>query len=141
MWILGLKWLITVQFSFLRRGSRWVSQQKQQSCNTNSPLMRREGCSLSWLVACDTSNFICSVHSCVTNVLWGHLLIRLGRRRRYSWEFLVGVCRPVLKVLTLFQTQKMSFSTPLKSIFVFRPGGSDKTQHACLQRQKLYHHY
>ena len=27
-----------------------------------------------------------------------------------------GVCRPVLQILTLFQTQKMSFSTP-----VFRP--------------------
>ena len=27
-----------------------------------------------------------------------------------------GVCRPVLKILTLFQTQKMTFSTP-----VFRP--------------------
>ena len=35
----------------------------------------------------------------------------------YSWEFLVGVCRPVLQILTLCQTKKISFSTP-----VFRPG-------------------
>ena len=33
-------------------------------------------------------------------------------RGMYSWEFLVGVCRPVLQILTLFQTKKMSFSTP-----------------------------
>ena len=25
---------------------------------------------------------------------------------RYSWEFLVGVCRPVLQILPLFQTKK-----------------------------------
>ena len=30
--------------------------------------------------------------------------------RGYSWEFLVGVCRLVLQILTLFQTKKMSFS-------------------------------
>ena len=27
----------------------------------------------------------------------------------YSWKFLVEVCRPVLQILILFQTQKMSF--------------------------------
>ena len=31
----------------------------------------------------------------------------------YSWEFLVGMCRPVLQILTLFQTKKILFSTPL----------------------------
>ena len=30
---------------------------------------------------------------------------------------------------------------PLKSIPVFIPGGSHKTQHTCLRRQKLDHHY
>ena len=30
----------------------------------------------------------------------------------YSWEFLVGVCRPVLQSLTLFQTKKCHFSQP-----------------------------
>ena len=35
----------------------------------------------------------------------------------YSWEFVVGMCRPVLQILTLFQTKKLSFST-----HVFRPG-------------------
>ena len=32
---------------------------------------------------------------------------------------------------------KMSFSTPLKSIFVFRPGGSDKTQHVYKDRNYI----
>ena len=31
---------------------------------------------------------------------------------RYSWEFLVGVCRPVLQILTLFQTKKCNFPHP-----------------------------
>ena len=35
----------------------------------------------------------------------------------YSWEFVVGVCRPVPQVLTLFQTPKLTFST-----LIFRPG-------------------
>ena len=30
---------------------------------------------------------------------------------RYSWELLVLVHRPVLQILTLVQTKKMSFST------------------------------
>ena len=33
-------------------------------------------------------------------------------RRRFSWEFLVGVCRPVLQILTRFQTQKCNFLYP-----------------------------
>ena len=37
--------------------------------------------------------------------------------RGYSWKLLVGLCRPVLKILTLFQTKKTSFFAP-----VFRPG-------------------
>ena len=31
----------------------------------------------------------------------------------YSWEFLVGVCHQVLQILTLFNTKKMPFSTPV----------------------------
>ena len=34
----------------------------------------------------------------------------------YSWEFVAG-SRPVLQILTLFQTKKLSFPTP-----VFSPG-------------------
>ena len=30
----------------------------------------------------------------------------------YSWEFLVGVCCPVLQILTLFQTKKCHFPHP-----------------------------
>ena len=33
-------------------------------------------------------------------------------RGGYSWEFLVGVCRPVLQILTLFQTKKCNFPHP-----------------------------
>ena len=33
-------------------------------------------------------------------------------RGRYSWEFLVGVCRRVLQILTRFQTKKCNFSHP-----------------------------
>ena len=41
----------------------------------------------------------------------------------YSWEFLAGVCCPVLRILTLFQTKKKSLQTrPLKSISIFGPG-------------------
>ena len=45
----------------------------------------------------------------------------------YSWEFLVGVCRPVLQILTLFQTKKCHFPHPFsdqtsKLHNVFRPG-------------------
>ena len=37
----------------------------------------------------------------------------------YSWKFLVGVCRPVLEILTLFQTKKCHlcpFSLPRSGI-------------------------
>ena len=45
----------------------------------------------------------------------------------YSWEFLVGVCRPILQILTRSQTKDVIFHThfqtrSLKSISVFRPG-------------------
>ena len=46
----------------------------------------------------------------------------------YFWEFVVGVFRLVLQILTLLQTQKLTFSTlvrfqtwPVKSIPAFRP--------------------
>ena len=32
-----------------------------------------------------------------------------GHLGGYSWEFLVGVCRPVLQILTRFQTKKCNF--------------------------------
>ena len=55
-----------------------------------------------------------------------------GGGEGYSWEFLVGACRPVLQILTRFQTKKVIFHTcfqtgPLKSIPVFRPGLSAET--------------
>ena len=44
-----------------------------------------------------------------------------------SWEFLVGVCRPVLQILTYFRPKNVIFHNrfqtwPLKLIPVFRPG-------------------
>ena len=44
----------------------------------------------------------------------------------YSWEFLMGVCRPVLQILTQFQTQKFNFPHPFSDLAF---------------RQKLRHHY
>ena len=41
-----------------------------------------------------------------------NIRIRVGRGGGYSWEFLVGVCRPVLQILTLFQTKKCHFPHP-----------------------------
>ena len=34
----------------------------------------------------------------------------------YSWESLVGVCRPVLQILTLFQTKKCNFLYPFSDL-------------------------
>ena len=34
------------------------------------------------------------------------------KRGGYSWEFLVGLCCPVLQILTLFQTKKCNFLDP-----------------------------
>ena len=41
--------------------------------------------------------------------VWGRVLLS-------SWEFLVGVCRPVLQTLTLFQTKKSHFSHPFSDL-------------------------
>ena len=35
-----------------------------------------------------------------------------GGREGASWEFLVGVCHPVLQIQTLFQTKKYNFPHP-----------------------------
>ena len=34
----------------------------------------------------------------------------------YTWEFLVGVCRRVLKILTLFQNKKCHFPDPFSDL-------------------------
>ena len=64
------------------------------------------------------NKFECPVHEI--------LFIQELNPRGYSWEFLVEVCRPVLQILTLFQTKKCNFPHPFsdqhfKSIPVFRP--------------------
>ena len=38
------------------------------------------------------------------------------RREGYSWEFLVGVCRPVLQILTLCQSKKCHSSQPFSDL-------------------------
>ena len=50
-----------------------------------------------------------------------------GYPGEYSWEFLMGVCRPDLQILTLFQTKNITFHTRFqtwhpKSIPILRPG-------------------
>ena len=34
----------------------------------------------------------------------------------FSWEFLVGMCRPVLQILSLFQTKKCYFPHPFSDL-------------------------
>ena len=36
----------------------------------------------------------------------------------YSWEFLVGMCRPVLRILTLFETKRCHFPHPFSGLEV-----------------------
>ena len=50
----------------------------------------------------------------------------------FSREFLVGMCRPVLQILTLFQTKKMLFSTP-----VFRSGDATKRNITYLHKTEI----
>ena len=71
---------------------------------------------MSWFVARDTSIFICSADSCVTDVLWGHLLIRPGRGRGVLLGILGGGVPPRSQSPDPISDPKMSFSTP-----VFRP--------------------
>ena len=47
-------------------------------------------------------------------------------RGGYFWKFMVGVCRPVLQILTLFQTKKCYFPHPFSDLAF---------------RAKLCHHY
>ena len=59
--------------------------------------------------------------SCIARAL-GSWQIRLlpplprGGGGAYSWEFLVRVCRPVLQILTLFQTKKCNFPYPFSDL-------------------------
>ena len=55
-----------------------------------------------------------------------HLLLPPGGGGKYYWEFLVGVCSPVLQILTLFQTKKCNFPHPFSDLAF---------------RQKLCYHY
>ena len=54
---------------------------------------------------------------------WPNLLLE---SEGYSWEFLVGVCRPVLQILTRFQTKKCNFPHPSSDLAF---------------KQELLHHY
>ena len=57
-----------------------------------------------WIVACTFSDNL-SRNGCIFKGI-----IKPGGA--YSQEFLVGVCRPVLQILTLFQTKKCHFPNP-----------------------------
>ena len=39
-----------------------------------------------------------------------------SRGSTYCWDFFVGVCRPVLQILTLFQTKKCDFYHPFQTL-------------------------
>ena len=45
-----------------------------------------------------------------------HSYVHRARGRGYSWKFLVGVCRPFLQFLTLFQTKKYHFPHPFSDL-------------------------
>ena len=63
--------------------------------------------------------------TCITRIFGG-----------YSWEFLVGVCRPVLQILILYQTKICHFSHPFSNL------ASKKLFHHNLvqNRKKRYSH-
>ena len=56
------------------------------------------------------SNFKQNAKPCVQKI--NDCLSRQPGGGGYSWEFLVGVCRPVLQILTRFQTKKCNFPDP-----------------------------
>ena len=117
------------------------------------------------LVACRAANvdftapgsmILCAeqtvIHT-ITHALWELLDVKIRRillgftlgsvvsttnlgRRGVLWEFLVGVCPPVLQILTLFRKPKMSFFTPL-----FRPGLYNPYPFSDLALKKLCRHY
>ena len=71
-----------------------------------------------WSMLINVSNWMCSVAvisllSIQKKVAWENSSLGPGG---YSWEFLVGVCRKVLKILTIFQTKKGHFSHPLSDL-------------------------
>ena len=70
-----------------------------------------------------------SLNSCSTQFHGG----AWGRGGRHSWEFLVGLCSPVLQILTLFQTKRCNFPHPF----------SDQTSkiHARFQNWPLRRNY
>ena len=57
----------------------------------------------------------------------------------YSWDFLVGVCCPVLQILTRYQTKKCNFPPP--PLFQTRPLKSIPRFSDLAFRQKLCYHY
>ena len=64
----------------------------------------------------------------------------------YSWEFLVGVCRPFLQILTLFQTKTCHFPHPFPDLaskihtrFQTWRWSQNVTLHVYIKR-KLCHH-
>ena len=56
--------------------------------------------------------------------------------RRYSWEFLVGVCCLVIQIMTLFQSQKCHFSHLFSDLV-----SSNSIQVSDLASKKLHRHY
>ena len=50
----------------------------------------------------------------------------------FSWEFLVGVCRPVLQIQTLFQTKKYHFPHPFSD-----PEVVTKRNITCLHKTEI----
>ena len=78
---------------------------------------------------CNFLNLFYWLCICKEKINIGHFwdikgLINWGAcRGGYSWEFLVGVCYPVLQILTLFQTKKCNFPHPFSDQYPPPSGG------------------
>ena len=70
-----------------------------------------------------------SLELCKSNITTTH---PLNSRGGYSWEFLLGVCRPVIQILTLFEIKKCHFYTrfqtwpPRNDVIITQIGTSTK---------------
>ena len=91
---------------------------------------------LLWLFPFTPSPTVFSLDICLAFARLCFLLSRTINEnpRGYSWKCLLGVCRPVLRILTLFQTKKCHFPHPFSDLASkiytrFQTRRSHKTQH------------
>ena len=77
-----------------------------------------------------------NIHTCGQTFSFDFVFLPVGE---YSWESLVGVCRPVLQILTLFHTRFQTRS--LKSIPILRPGFWAEIMSSLLRFERKQKHF